>query len=83
MYRLCNRNQDATRTMQEAMSEFQGSPEEIRLLVLLSYDYIHYRTLRHILSGVSLVDPTPLNPKPFNQQMRDILRHAVDRDVLN
>jgi tetratricopeptide repeat protein 21B len=30
VYRMCNRSQEATRTMQEAMAEFQGSPEEIR-----------------------------------------------------
>ena len=29
-YRISGQNQEATRTMQEAISEFQGTPEEIR-----------------------------------------------------
>ena len=29
-YRISGQNQEATRTMQDALTEFQGTPEEIR-----------------------------------------------------
>merc|ERR1719266_2347512 len=79
-FRISGQNQEASRTMQEALSEFQGTPEEMRIAVANADLALERGEVDSALNILRMIGPEQIYFIQAKEKMAEIyLHHRKDK----